>query len=138
MTQSPIGGFEFPLISVDPCATRGNVYGSPRPPANAFPPVKEKKPAAQPPAEASFEETFAALEEIVARMESADLPLAEMISAYEQGARHHARCEALLADARRRIEAIQSLPGGAAALAPFTPAAAADESAASGEADDLF
>lgn len=71
----------------------------------------------------TFEEALAALEEVVARMEAADIPLDELVASYEKGARLNARCEAMLADARRRIEQIVPGPGGGAETIPFEPAA---------------
>ncbi len=73
----------------------------------------------------TFEEALAALEEVVSRMEAADIPLDELVASYEKGARLHARCEAMLADAKRRIEQIVPGPGGGAQTLPFDPASGA-------------
>ena len=95
-----------------------------------FPPppdVKDKKhpPAGPAPESMTFEEALAALEEVVSRMEAADIPLDELVASYEKGARLHARCEAMLADAKRRIEQIVPGPGGGAQTLPFDPASGA-------------
>ena len=45
----------------------------------------------------SFEEARAQLEELVARMESGNMPLEQLINAYERGSLLTAHCRALLA-----------------------------------------
>ena len=63
----------------------------------------------QPPKPSSsldFEAALASLEAIVARIESADLPLDEMIRCYEDGSRLLRQCEERIADARQRVEKI--------------------------------
>jgi len=55
---------------------------------------------------ASFEEGMQALEELIEKLHTQELPLEESISLYEQGAALCAQLEAQLAAQRRRIEVI--------------------------------
>lgn len=57
----------------------------------------------------SFEEAYAALEEIVSEIETGERSLEESLSLYETGQRLAKRCEQLLAQAELRI---QRLDGG--------------------------
>ena len=54
----------------------------------------------------SFEEARARLEDLVRRMESGNMPLEELIGAYEKGSLLTAHCRALLAGLQRRVEVI--------------------------------
>lgn len=70
--------------------------------------------------ELSFEAALARLEKIVHRLEAGDAALEESIDLYTEGQRLKSHCEAKLAGATARIEAIQVGVGGqAAGLAPF-------------------
>jgi len=84
--------------------------------------------------EPSFEQSLSALEEVVARMESESLPLDDLISSYEEGARLLALCRNRLDHARQRVEAITSAEDGTAALSPLDP----PEQPASRPGDALF
>lgn len=53
-----------------------------------------------------FEEARAKLEELVEKMESGNMPLEELISAYERGSQLTAHCRALLDGLQRRVEII--------------------------------
>ena len=53
-----------------------------------------------------FEEARARLEELVEKMESGNMPLEELISAYEKGSQLAAHCRALLEGLQRRVEII--------------------------------
>ena len=53
-----------------------------------------------------FEEARAKLEELVEKMESGNMPLEELISAYEKGSQLTAHCRALLEGLQRRVEVI--------------------------------
>lgn len=55
----------------------------------------------------SFEEAFKQLSELVKKMESGDLPLAESVAAYEQGIKLKAYCEQLLKEAELKIETLK-------------------------------
>lgn len=56
----------------------------------------------------SFELALAELEEIVAAMEEEQLPLEELVNRYEKGSKLLARCESVLASARKRLQTISS------------------------------
>ena len=56
----------------------------------------------------SFEAALAELEEIVAAMEEEQLPLEELVSRYEKGSKLLARCETVLASARKRLQTISA------------------------------
>lgn len=55
----------------------------------------------------SFEETMAALEAIVALLDSGDLSLDQSLDCFELGARLSTRCQRLLEQAELRIELVQ-------------------------------
>lgn len=71
----------------------------------------------------SFEEALAELEAIVAAMEEEQLPLEELVARYEKGSKLLARCETVLASARKRLQTISAQ-------------AAAEAGARGGEEDD--
>ena len=54
----------------------------------------------------TFEEARAQLEELVGRMESGNMPLEQLINAYERGSHLAAYCRNLLAGLQRRVEII--------------------------------
>ena len=56
---------------------------------------------------ASFEAALAELEEIVARMESGELPLKESLAAYQRGAVLLQYCQATLKDAEQQVEVLE-------------------------------
>src|SRR5688572_33363150 len=85
---------------------------------------KKSSPGADPAGEPSFEEALAELEEIVAAMEEEQLPLEELVSRYEKGSKLLARCETVLASARKRLQTISTR---ADAVATETAAAEDDE-----------
>jgi exodeoxyribonuclease VII small subunit len=55
----------------------------------------------------SFEEAYKQLMEIVKKMESGELPLADSVAAYEQGVKLKAYCEQLLKEAELKIEQVK-------------------------------
>lgn len=59
---------------------------------------------------ASFEESLAALDEIVARLEGGQVGLEEAIALFERGQRHLAACRERLDVATRRIEELTATP----------------------------
>ncbi len=59
-----------------------------------------KKPPASPAEPASYEAALEELEQLVARIESGQLPLDQMLAGYQRGS-------ALLAFCRQRLEAVQ-------------------------------
>ncbi|MFC3050842.1 exodeoxyribonuclease VII small subunit [Kordiimonas pumila] len=54
----------------------------------------------------SFEEAMAALEQVVAKLESGNAPLEDSINLYTYGTKLKAHCEAKLKDAQAKIEKI--------------------------------
>lgn len=62
----------------------------------------------------SFEEAMAALEKIVAQLESGNAPLEASIDLYTKGTKLKAHCEAKLKDAQAKIEKITLDENGAA------------------------
>ncbi len=62
------------------------------------------------------------LEKIVEAMEAGDVPLAELLAHYEEGARLITRCEERLKSAELKIELLKRQRDGSARLEPF-PAA---------------
>jgi exodeoxyribonuclease VII small subunit len=71
----------------------------------------------------SFEDALRALEEIVRRLESGDVPLDDSITLYERGEALRRHCQARLDAAQARIERIVAGPdGNAADSQPFDEA----------------
>ncbi len=66
--------------------------------------MPEKKQAAP----KTFEEASARLDELVERMESGQLPLDDMIAAFEEGRRLVAFCNAKLSEVQKRVEVIKA------------------------------
>lgn len=60
----------------------------------------------------SFEDALRALEDVVRRLESGDVPLDDSISLYERGEALRKHCQARLDAAQARIERIVTGPGG--------------------------
>ena len=76
----------------------------------------------------SFEQAIQRLEKIVAEMESAELPLEDVLKRYEEGTRLVRFCSAKLDEAEQKIEILQKKADGTVKLEPFQPAGdAADE-----------
>ena len=68
----------------------------------------------------SFEDALRALEDVVRKLESGEVPLDDSISLYERGEDLRKRCQAQLDAAQARIEKIVSGPDGtAASTQPF-------------------
>lgn len=62
----------------------------------------------------SFEEAMAALDQVVAQLESGNAPLEQSIELYTRGTQLKAHCEAKLKDAQSKIEKITLDENGAA------------------------
>ena len=54
----------------------------------------------------SYEEAYQALEALVARMESGELPLEQSVALYERGQKLSAHCQALLEAAELKIKLV--------------------------------
>ena len=68
----------------------------------------------------SFEQALKALEDVVRKLESGEVPLDESISLYERGEQLRKHCQARLDAAQARIEKIVAGPDGKATSAvPF-------------------
>lgn len=71
-------------------------------------------------AELSFEDALRALEDVVRKLESGDVPLDDAITLYERGEDLRKHCQARLDAAQARIEKIVAGPdGNARGTAPF-------------------
>ena len=78
------------------------------------------KPSAKPVdpevAKLSFEDALAELEKIVRGLEGGQQKLEDAITAYERGAKLRAHCEAKLAEAEQRVQAIVAAADGSLSL----------------------
>jgi exodeoxyribonuclease VII small subunit len=86
--------------------------------------MKAAKKAANPRPEAngpSFEQAIQRLEKIVADMESAELPLEDVLKKYEEGTRLVRFCAQKLDEAEKKIELLTKRADGSAKLEPFDP-----------------
>lgn len=71
----------------------------------------------------TFEAALGALEDVVRRLESGEVPLDESINLYERGETLRQHCQARLDAAQARIERIVARPDGTAGgTAPFDAA----------------
>lgn len=77
------------------------------------------KEAPRPVSELSFEDALKELEEIVRSLEAGQGQLAEAIGAYERGTALRRHCEARLAEAEAKVEAIVGAESGAPAVKPY-------------------
>ena len=66
-----------------------------------------------------FEECLARLEQIVAALESGNLPLEESLKVFEEGVALARHCGRYLEEAERRIEVLAKDEGGVATTRPF-------------------
>jgi exodeoxyribonuclease VII small subunit len=72
----------------------------------------------------TFEDALRALEEVVRKLESGEVPLDDSIALYERGEALRGHCQARLDAASARIEKIVAGPGGVVeATRPFDEAA---------------
>ncbi len=78
------------------------------------------EPAAPDLATLNFEQALGALEDVVKRLESGDVPLDDSIALYEQGEKLRQHCQSRLDAAQARIEKIVAGPDGrATGTVPF-------------------
>ena len=67
----------------------------------------------------SFEEALIKLENLVRELEAGKIKLDDAVSSYEQAVALKKLCEKKLADAKLRIEKIETAPNGASVLTPL-------------------
>ena len=77
-------------------------------------------PSAKQPDQPSFEDALARLESIVDSMEQGQVPLAELLTRYEEGTKLLKVCEARLKDAELKIDQLKKVRD-TATLEPFAP-----------------
>lgn len=70
----------------------------------------------------TFEDALKELEQVVRHLEEGRLPLEEAIGAYARGAELKERCEALLSQARLKVEAVLASGDGTVTKTPITDA----------------
>ena len=68
------------------------------------------------PKDKSFEQSLAELEEVIAKLESGEIPLDESIELYERGIASFRRCGDLLREAEKRIELLVADAGASGGL----------------------
>ena len=69
----------------------------------------------------SFEQSLARLEEIVRKLESANLPLDEAMKLFEEGMQLSRDCQKQLEQAEARVEILLKKAGGEMSAQPFEP-----------------
>ncbi|HZP33150.1 MAG TPA: exodeoxyribonuclease VII small subunit [Candidatus Acidoferrales bacterium] len=85
-------------------------------------PGKKPEPAKPEPAKKqAFEQSLARLEEIVRKLESANLPLEEAMKLFEEGMQLSRDCQKQLEQAEARVEILLRKAGGEMAAQPFEP-----------------
>ena len=89
-------------------------------------PSKKTVPASEP----SFEQAVERLEKIVADMESAELPLENVLKQYEEGTRLVRFCAQKLDEAEKKIEILQKKADGSVTVKPFEPEATEEDNEA--------
>jgi exodeoxyribonuclease VII small subunit len=88
-------------------------------------PKKPKPPEAAPGAESAhkidFEKSLSRLEEVVRRLEHANLPLDEAMKLFEEGVELAQKCQKQIEEAEGRVEILLKSADGKLAPAPFQP-----------------
>ena len=77
--------------------------------------------AAEAPRKGEFEKSLARLEEVVKRLESADLSLDEAMKLFEEGVKLSQDCQKQLAEAEGKVEILLRKADGKVAAEPFEP-----------------
>jgi exodeoxyribonuclease VII small subunit len=80
-------------------------------------PAKKTRPAKKP----DFEHSLARLEEIVRKLESANLSLDEAMKLFEEGVQLSRDCQQHLEQAEGKVEILLKKAGGELAAEPFNP-----------------
>ena len=79
------------------------------------------KAAVEAPKKGDFEKSLARLEEVVKRLESADLSLDEAMKFFEEGVKLSRDCQKQLEEAEGRVEILLKKADGKIAAEPFEP-----------------
>ncbi len=82
-------------------------------------PTTSKKP--EPPRKSDFERSLARLEEVVRRLENANLSLDEAMKLFEEGVELSRECQKQLEQAEGRVEVLLKKADGKMAAEPFEP-----------------
>lgn len=69
----------------------------------------------------TFEESMSELDAIVKKLEGANLPLDDSMQAFERGVGLARECEALLGEAKGKVEKLVRDAGGQFTVEPFEP-----------------
>ena len=77
------------------------------------------KATVEPPKKGDFEKSLARLEEVVKRLESADLSLDEAMKFFEEGVKLSRECQKQLEEAEGRVEVLLKKTDGKIVAAPF-------------------
>lgn len=85
--------------------------------------MSKKSPTSESPV-ARFEQSLQELEQLVATMESGELPLEQSLAAYERGVGLYRQCQQALEQAQLRVNLLND-PAQPAAATPFAPPAGA-------------
>lgn len=75
--------------------------------------------APEPPRKGEFEKSLTRLEEVVKRLESADLPLDEAMKLFEEGVKLSRNCQKQLEEAEGKVEILLRKADGKLAAEPF-------------------
>ena len=78
---------------------------------------KKAEPAKKP----EIEQSLARLEDVVRKLESANLPLDQAMKLFEEGMQLSRDCQGQLEQAEARVEILLKKAGGEMATAPFEP-----------------
>ncbi len=84
-------------------------------------PTPSKKP--EPPKKPDFERSLARLEEVVRRLENANLSLDEAMKLFEEGVELSRECQQQLEQAEGRVEVLLKKADGKITAEPFEPEA---------------
>ena len=77
--------------------------------------------AVEPPKKGDFEKSLLRLEEVVKKLESADLSLDEAMKLFEEGVKLSRECQKQLEEAEGRVEILLKKADGKLSAEPFEP-----------------
>ena len=77
--------------------------------------------AAEPPRKGDFERSLGRLEEVVKRLENAELSLDDAMKLFEEGVKLSRECQTQLEEAEGRVEILLKKADGKIAAEPFEP-----------------